>query len=168
MKKTVALFSIVFLALLSGCSGANGGGANAFVPPVQASSGYTNSNVTGTYAYAFTLTGSEQTLFGTFTADGSGNITSGVMNVAHFTSGGVPSQCAYTLTGTYKIQTDGSGASTWIPVPSTTTPCASAYFATASFHLVIAQQGTAIQFAGDQAVIPGVQGNGSAFTAMKQ
>lgn len=171
MKKILALFSITFLTVLSGCSGANSsnsGGGSSIIPPVQASSGYTNASMAGTYAYSFILESGEQTLYGTFTADGNGNFTSGLMNVAHYTGGTVPAQCAYTFTGTYNIQTDGSGTSTWTPVPSTTIPCPGTYFAAASFHLIIAQQGAAIQFAGDQAEIPGVQGNGSAFTAIKQ
>lgn len=170
MKKMFALFCITFLTVLSGCSGANGtnGGGSSMIPPVQASTGYTNANVAGSYAYSFILESGEQTLYGTFTSDGNGNLTSGIMNVAHYTGGAVPTPCAYTFTGTYNIQSDGSGTSTWTPVASTTSPCPSTYFATASFHLVIAQQGADIQFAGDQAAIPGVQGNGSAFTAIKQ
>ncbi|HZY62953.1 MAG TPA: hypothetical protein VFE38_10530 [Edaphobacter sp.] len=170
MKKILALFSIAFLMIFSGCSGAksaNGGGGNSIIPPVQASPGYTNATIAGTYAYSFELEGSEQTLYGTFTSDGNGNLTSGIMNVAHYTFS-VPTQCAYTFTGTYSIKSDGTGSSTWNPTPSATSPCSSTYFATASFHLVIAQQGAAIQFAGDQGVIQGVQGNGSAFTALKQ
>ena len=168
VKKVAVLFCNAVFVCLIGCSGANQGGQSSVVPPVQASSGYSNANVVGTYAYALTLTASEQTLYGTFTADGSGNITAGMMNVAAVSGNTPPIQCAYTLTGSYQIQTDGSGSATFTPAPSASSPCPNTYFATAAFHLVIAQQGNAVVFAGNQAYIPGVQDNGSAFTAIKQ
>jgi len=104
-------FVVVLLCALTACSssssssgGNNGGGI------VQASSGFTNANLSGGYAFAGNgISGnSAEASLGVITADGNGNITAGEFTadiggtVCHLTS----------LTGTYSINTNGTGTVT--------------------------------------------------------
>lgn len=81
---------------------------NRGTPPP--SGGFTNSNLNGTYV--FSVTGSDasgffQTIAGTFTANGSGGITGGTLELNNAGSGFLPPQPI--TSGTYSVGADGRG-----------------------------------------------------------
>ena len=72
---------LVSLAALAAC-----GGGSSSNPPVNPppSGGFGNSNLNGTYVFSVAgsdVLGNFVTMMGTFTADGQGNITAGVIDV---------------------------------------------------------------------------------------
>lgn len=91
------------LAMLAGC----GSSSPKVTPPP--SGGFSNSNLNGTYV--FSVTGSDstnglfQTIAGSFIANGSGGITSGVMDVNGSSLGPIPAQAI--TTGSYFVGADG-------------------------------------------------------------
>ncbi len=109
----IILFS---LAVLAGC----GSGSGITLPVAPPSGGFSNSNLNGTYV--FSVTGSDVnfaflTMVGTFTANGSGGITGGTvdMNDPLFTA---PLVNQPITGGSYTVTSDGRGRATL----STTTP----------------------------------------------
>jgi len=92
----------VVLMALAGC----GGGATLSFPPPMG--GFTNANLNGPFAFSYT--GSDGAGFlavaGSFQADGSGHITSGLQDI---NSGfGIHTNAA--ITGTYTVRADGRGS----------------------------------------------------------
>src|ERR1700733_4643378 len=106
-------FAIVSLALLVAC-GNNGA-------PKPNSNGYTNSDLNGTYVFSFAgsdvnLNAGTESFFaiaGTLTADGSGNISGGTVDINDANLGGTGVFTAQALTAsTYSINSDGHGTGT--------------------------------------------------------
>ncbi len=123
------LFSLSALAILSAC-----GGNSSSNPPVNPppSGGFSNSNLQGNYVFSVTGTASGTsndfvTIMGSFTADGNGNITGGVLDqnstlatngliLDTITSGtytvgqdGRPTGSSIVPTGLLTLQTKGAG-----------------------------------------------------------
>ncbi len=101
---TLFIATTTFLILLAGC----GGGNSPTFPPPQG--GFANANLNG--AFAFSYTGSDARGFlavaGSFQADGSGYVTSGMEDI---NSGfGISANAA--VTGTYVVRADGRGSAT--------------------------------------------------------
>jgi hypothetical protein len=160
MKRSYAILVLLSLLSLTSCSSGGGGGAG-IVTPVQAQAGYSNSSVAGTYA--FSIGADYGDLIGTFTADGSGNITGGTVTVVN--SSGVT--CTESVSGTYSIQSSGAGTTTWKVTGSGASPCnVGTVFGLVNpsvLNLEVAQQGSSLVAADNSA------GSQSfAFTAIKQ
>ena len=108
-------FSLVVLATMiiifsAGC----GGNASSTPTPTG---GFSNASING--AYAFSFSGNDASGFfavaGTLTANGSGQITSGVIDINRV--GGVLQNVG--LTGTYATRVDGRGVATLNTMPAT-------------------------------------------------
>ena len=108
------LFSLSALAVFTACGG--GGSSNPPVNPPPSGS-FTNSNLSGNYVFSVTGTANDSpsndfvTIMGSFTADGSGNITGGVLDQNSTATNGL---ILDTITsGTYSVGADGrpSGSS---------------------------------------------------------
>ena len=93
------------LAVLAGC----GGSGNPIVTPPPSGS-FSNSNLSGNYVFSVTGTGNDSfndfvTIMGSFTADGNGNITGGVLDQNSTANNGL---ILDTITsGTYNVGADG-------------------------------------------------------------
>jgi hypothetical protein len=104
------LFSLSALAVFTACGG---GTSNPPVNPPP-SGGFTNSNLNGNYVFSVTGTAASSdfvTIMGSFTADGNGNITGGVLDQNSTATNGL---ILDTITsGTYSVGADGrpSGSS---------------------------------------------------------
>lgn len=99
------LIVVSLLGPLLNCGGTgSGGGSIMNPPPVHASGGFTNANLSGGYAYGVSgVSGNLATGgSGVITADGNGNLTAGeeTDNI-----GGT--SCHETLSGTYTVNADG-------------------------------------------------------------
>jgi hypothetical protein len=99
---------VIFSALtvLAGC-----GSSNPIITPPP-TGGFSNSNLNGTYV--FSVTGSDPsfnflTIAGTFTANGNGGITGGVIDFNGNTSGPITNQAI--TGGSYSVGADGRPAS---------------------------------------------------------
>jgi len=105
-SKHLTLFIAIttLLILLAGC----GGGNSPTFPPPQG--GFTNANLTG--GYVFSYNGSDAQGFlsvaGSFQADGSGHITSGMEDI----NSGFGISTNASVTGTYVVRADGRGSAT--------------------------------------------------------
>lgn len=112
--KLVAFATMIGLVLIAGCG--TSGSSISVVPPVQAQSyTYSNSSISGTYSIVLANPfgnpvgmGFSQSI-GTFTADGSGNISAGTITERQ---AGNDNVCSLALTGTYSIQSNASGTIT--------------------------------------------------------
>jgi hypothetical protein len=116
-KATITL--VMAVGFLAGCGGGNGStspSAPVTIPP----NAFSNANITGGYAWEnsgglySSPTGpvALETVIGTFTADGKGNIVSGQETDANasYPSYPINSQNAYfTITGNYTVNPDGTG-----------------------------------------------------------
>jgi hypothetical protein len=105
-RKTIAsLSSLLLLGFLAGC----GSSSNSAVAPP--SGGFTNSDLSGTYVFSTAgsdaSTGEPLMIMGAFTANGSGGITGGNVDVSAPGLGGFASQA--TSGGGYSITADGRG-----------------------------------------------------------
>lgn len=94
------IFILTFLLLLAGC-----GGGNQLTTP--APEGFTNSSLSGTYA--FSVTGENGGGFfafaGSFQANGSGGISGGTIDIN--SPGTLPSPVNTSVSGTYTVNSDG-------------------------------------------------------------
>ena len=108
MKIAIVLAITITLATLTSC-GSSGSSSTSIIPPVSASSGYSNASVTGTYSVIFRTNFAG--FVGSFKADGNGNITSGTA----FMNEWATVTCTPTFTGTYNLQSNASGTAslTW-------------------------------------------------------
>jgi len=91
------------LAILAAC----GGSSNPTVTPPPSGS-FSNGNLSGTYVFSVTGTDAGNNfvaMMGTFTADGKGNISSGIIDVNG--TGGAPLLGAAITSGTYNVGKDG-------------------------------------------------------------
>ncbi len=131
--KFVAMVSVsLSLVFLASCSGGSSVGSNNIVPPVQASS-YSNASVMGTYSATFMTNSNGANAIGSFSADGSGHITSGALVFSD-----VGSTCTGTFTGTYSLQSNASGtASLKFVVPS----CATFNYSSTDNYIIAASSG---------------------------
>ncbi len=106
--RTRLVVPVIFSALvvLSACGGGN---SNPIVTPPPSGS-FSNSNLSGNYAFSVTGTAADSgndfvTIMGSFTADGNGNITGGVLDQNSTASNGL---ILDTITsGTYSVGADG-------------------------------------------------------------
>ena len=97
------------LAFLAACGGGN---SNPIVTPPP-SGGFTNSNLSGNYVFSVTGTAADTqsdfvTIMGSFTADGNGNITGGVLDQNSTASKGLILDNI--TSGTYSVGADGRPA----------------------------------------------------------
>jgi hypothetical protein len=129
-------FTLSALIFLAAC------GDNNRAPSPPPNGGFTNADLSGTYV--FTSTGSDSalggllTMAGTFSADGNGNITTGVvdMNDPNF-SGAVT---ALPITGgTYKVTADGRGTATLAAVTPFANSIGLAFVLTTTGHGLVTQ-----------------------------
>jgi hypothetical protein len=105
MKFAAVFAAAITLTLITSC-GSSGGGSTSIVPPVQAQSGYSDASITGTYSFILNQSGDYSAL-GTFSANGSGTITSGTVTI---TNAGTPApSCSGTLTGNYSLLSSATG-----------------------------------------------------------
>ena len=137
---------ICALGVLTGCgSGGNSISSITNPPPVKAQTVYTNASIIGTYA----VTASGTVVIGTIKADGNGNITSGtITDVYGTTSSGDTPNCSLSVTGTYSVQSDGSGTATLQISPGQTNPCTGSTFPGAvmnsQFLIEVSQEGASL------------------------
>jgi hypothetical protein len=95
----VALFALTFLV-------ACGGGSPKVVPPP--SGGFSDSNLSGTYVFSSSgvdTSGAFLSMVGTLTANGTGTISSGIVDI----DGANVAAAAQALSGSYSITADGRG-----------------------------------------------------------
>ena len=98
------------LAILPSCGSSNSGTTNPVAPP---SGSFSNSNLNGSYVFSVSgidSAGAPYAVVGTFTANGSGGITGGTIDVndADLSSGPV-ADSAITGNSSYKVNVDGRG-----------------------------------------------------------
>lgn len=104
MKKPFLIVEFALLLLCVACGSSNSvpGGGGVFQPQ----GGFSKASLSGQYAFELVgTTGSDLVQGGTFTADGNGNITTGV---ADFVTQGA-SSLSNAITGTYTVGNDGTG-----------------------------------------------------------
>ncbi len=141
MKKSSAALSLLTsfaLPVLAGCSNAS---RDAQV--VQAQQAYSNSVLNGTYAFTYFgynlgSSGNASAAAGTVQFDGSGNVSSGILNAQ--VGGG--QTCQYTTKGTYSVQSSGSGTAT-LNLTAADPSCATDAF---PISMIVAQSGSAFVF----------------------
>jgi len=106
MKPMVLIFCLFSFAVLTGC----GGSGNPIPPVPPPSNAFSNASFSGHYTFLMkgTNTGGTFREAGVLTSDGAGNITAGTDD---FTQGG--SVATTSFTGTYQINTDGTGNATF-------------------------------------------------------
>jgi hypothetical protein len=107
--------ALSMLAVLAGCGGSSGT-ANPVAPP---SGGFSNSNLNGTYVFSISGTdvnGTPYAMVGTFTANGSGGITGGTLDINDLSTAPIPNSPI--SKGSYNVGVDGRGIATL----QTTTP----------------------------------------------
>ncbi len=112
-KAFVLLIALSAFAFLAACGGSGSPPANPTPPP---SGGFSNSNLNGTYVFSVSGTdsaGDPYAILGTLTANGSGGITGGAidMNDTELTSGSAPN-LPLSSSSNYKIGVDGRGLAT--------------------------------------------------------
>ena len=109
----VSIAATIVLTLLAGC----GGGGSVSFPPPQG--GFTNANLSGSYAFSYT--GSDAAGFlavaGSFQADGNGHITGGTQDI----NSGFSIATNAAISGTYGVRADGRGSATLNSSAGTTT-----------------------------------------------
>jgi hypothetical protein len=101
MSAGIAAISLGLVA----CGGSSG------VQPPPPSGPFSDASLKGQYAYSMNgldLTGAFIARIGSFTADGNGNITAGLVDVLNLSTGQAPSLVSIT-SGTYEIQQNGGG-----------------------------------------------------------
>jgi hypothetical protein len=129
------VLAAVSLTILAGCGS---GPSSAGVPQGN----FTNANLSGTYAFAFSGTngGGFFTMAGSFQANGNGAITSGTIDInSPGTTAGVLTNLS--LTGTYIVHADGRGAAALNPSGFNTINL--------NFVLLSSQHGALIRFDGN-------------------
>lgn len=94
----------IALVVITGC----GGGNSLSFPPPQG--GFTNANLSGSYAFSYTGSdaGGFLAVAGSFLADGNGHITSGTEDINSVSA--ISTNAA--VTGTYTVRADGRGSAT--------------------------------------------------------
>jgi hypothetical protein len=123
-KMLVGQVVLACLLMVTGCAeGSRRGNGLGFA--AQAASGFSNSTLTGSYAFSgqstgFAAQGSKKVaLVGFVTLDGKGNIASGSTTEA---SEQAASVCTFSLSGTYSVSANGTGSATMI-ASNTTGSC---------------------------------------------
>lgn len=108
-KVLLTLVSFVALSVLVAC----GGGSSNFIaippnPSGGSSAGFSNASLTGNYVFAVNGTTARNgfAVAGLFTADGNGNITSGVRDTVNDGGGQTLNEA---ITGSYSVNRDGRG-----------------------------------------------------------
>jgi hypothetical protein len=110
-KILLTSISFVALAALVACGGSSSNIVTTPIPPAPSggnNAGFSNASLTGNYVFAangVTPTNSYATV-GVFTADGAGNISSGVRDTINDGGGQALSE---SITGTYSVNQDGRG-----------------------------------------------------------
>jgi hypothetical protein len=101
--------ALSMLAVLAGCGGSSGT-ANPVAPP---SGGFSNSSLNGTYVFSISGTdvnGTPYAMVGTFTANGSGGITGGTLDINDVNTALIPNSPI--SRGSYNVGVDGRGIAT--------------------------------------------------------
>ena len=106
-SKRFPLF-VATIAVLMAISGCGGGGSHLSFPTPQGT--FTNANLSGPYAFSYTGSdaGGFLAVAGSFQADGSGHITSGMQDI----NSGAAVRTNAAITGTYAVRPDGRGSAT--------------------------------------------------------
>lgn len=143
MKKLGWLFFALGLAVLSvSCTG---GSPRLFVPPTVNAAGFSNASLTGGYGFA----DSGETLVtaaikfaeaGVLTFDGAGSFR----GTATMNNGGMI--CAAIVTGTYNINSDGSGSAAVTQTPDAASSARGCTLVTFPAALGLSSGGAQIQF----------------------
>ena len=139
---------LLSLAALVAC----GGGSSTTNPPINPppNGGFSNSNLNGTYVFSATgsdLNGDFVTMMGVFTADGQGNITTGVIDV-NGTAGLTAFEDAIN-SGTYNVGSDGRPTGTQtLPIGLLTLQTSSTTY-TFNFVLTSSEHGLITEFDGN-------------------
>lgn len=144
MKLLCVMVATTSLALIASC-GSSGSGSTSVIAPVSAATSYSNASIIGTYSVNLS-NGNAETLIGSFTADGNGNITSG--SLAENTGAGPAYNCTLTITGTYSIQNTASGTATITSPGLIGCPNGGNSTSAVTFNIQAGQQGQSILFAG--------------------
>ncbi len=144
MKGCIIVLASAALAFSVGCGG-SGGPVSSIInpPPVQAQTfTYSNAAMNGTYSLAL-IRGEVESDYGSFKADGNGNITAGSLTI---TESGTGVMCTLTFTGTYTIKSDATGTASVTLAPSAGAGCpeSSLNNATMSYVILAGQQGSAL------------------------
>lgn len=138
-NRFVLPFILSTLAILSACGGSSS-------PPVVAppTGGFSTSNLNGTYVFSVSGTdtvGAPYAIVGTFTANGSGGITGGTVDVTDLSIGQIANS-PVSNNGTYQIGVDGRGRAAL----GTSTPFGTIIF---TFALQDSAHGLITQFDGN-------------------
>ena len=111
-KILLTLISLVGLIALVACGGGHSS-SNTPIPPSPSSgnnAGFTNASLTGIYVFSANGVNSNKNFSyataGVFTADGAGNISSGIRDTVNDAGGQTLGE---TITGTYSVNQDGRG-----------------------------------------------------------
>ena len=110
-KLLLTLISVVALAALVGCGGGSSSNNNVSVPSAPSGGlhvGFSNSSLHGNYVFSVHGFNSSSSfaVSGLFTADGSGNISSGIRDTVNDAGG---QNLGESITGTYAVNSDGRG-----------------------------------------------------------
>lgn len=134
------VLAVLSLAFLAAC----GSSSHHVTPPPTGS--FSNSSLSGTYVFSIVgsddVVGNFQTITGSFSADGSGNIKSG--GAVDFNNEAGESPNAAVTGGSYKVTSDGRGQATL----NTTNPIGGSTL-TLDFALSTSSQGVITQFDGN-------------------
>ncbi|MDR5726938.1 MAG: hypothetical protein RB191_05665 [Terriglobia bacterium] len=143
MHRFSALILSFAVAAALGCGSSANSGSIGSPTPVQAAA-YSTASFAGTYAIQLSQASIALNSLGTITADGAGNLSSGTL--AEYYSGDFSAACPVTVTGTYTVDSAGTGSATLV---FTSSHCAET--GTVQFALQAAQQGsTALLVESDQ------------------
>lgn len=159
MGRFVALlFGLISIAAFFACGGSSPAGVT-IVPPVHASSGFTNANLSG--GYAFGVSGATNNFIvggsGVITADGNGNLTGGEETE---NDGGI--SCHLSLAGTYTVNSNGAGTATVTVTPDAASVAKGCGGGVADLSLALGNAGSSLILAGQDA------NSVSVVTAIKQ
>jgi hypothetical protein len=143
MKKLGWLFFALGLAVLS--VSCRGGGPRLFVPPTVNAAGFSNASLIGGFGFAdsgetFGTAGIKFSEAGVLTFDGAGSFR----GTATMNNGGMI--CAAIVTGTYNINSDGSGSATVTQTPDAASSAAGCKLVSFPAALGLSGGGSQIQF----------------------
>ncbi len=142
MKKLSLFLFTLGLALLS-VSCAGGGGPTMFPPPTVKAAAFSNASLGGGYSFADsgeTLATIKFAEVGVITFDGAG----GFKGNAAMNDGGAI--CTATVTGTYSINSDGSGSATVTQTPDAVSTARGCTTITFQVALALSDGGAQVQF----------------------
>ena len=145
MRKCRTLFPLVILLGLISCGGGSGGGTSSAGTVSAQSSQYSNSSLSGTYAFSIIgvqVNSTSSAVFdgsGTLIANGSGGVTGGTIK-EYFTGGGT---CQASLSGSYDVTNSAGSGTASVTSSVTSGPCTGQ---TTTYDVELAQSGASALF----------------------